>query len=501
MSTGIPTTWRTPFLFVNFDASQAFEGPGVLRYKVLLIGNLLSSGSKSEGEVVKLLNAENARQYFGAGSMLHRMAMHHFKNNRGQVEVYAVGLDDDSGAGTAATGTFAFSGTATAQGTLSMLIAGEHIQVSVPVDMTAEELATAVADEIGTDEYSHLPVTASAAAGTVTFTAKNACEVSNTIDIRCNYYDGEEYPAGITNTITAMGDDTAGAGNPDVQTAIDVLGDEWYHVWACPYVDTSNFSALTSALEERFAYDKMIDGHLISAYKPDGADLATKHTNLSDYGAGKNTKHVTTVDTTNSPISTPDMCGAVSGAVAVEGQIDPAKPLQTVKLNGILAPKITERYNLSERNSLLYNGISTVRVDDVGNVRIERLITMYRKNDAGGLTIAWLNLNTKLSLMYMRWDFRNTILTKYPRAKLADDGVRKPSGQVVMTPARGKAEAVAIFRRWEQDLGIVENIDAFKNGLTCERNPSDPDRLDWKLTPDLMNQFRVGAATLQFILE
>jgi phage tail sheath gpL-like len=68
-----------------------------------------------------------------------------------------------------------------------------------------------------------------------------------------------------------------------------------------------------------------------------------------------------------------------------------------------------------------------------------------------------------------------------------------------MTPKLGKAEAIARFRVWEEQ-GLVENIDQFKNDLICERNESDPNRLDWYLPPDLMNQFRVGGAKIGFIL-
>jgi len=155
---------------------------------------------------------------------------------------------------------------------------------------------------------------------------------------------------------------------------------------------------------------------------------------------------------------------------------------------------------MTENNSLLYDGISTFTVDSGSVVRIQRAISMYQKNGVGADDIAYLDVNTLLTLMYMRYDFRNTILTKYPRAKLADDGVRVGPGQQVMTPKLGKAEAIAIFRRWEY-LGLAENITQFKNDLQCVRSISDPNRLEWILPPDLINQFIVGAAQIQFLLQ
>jgi phage tail sheath gpL-like len=51
-----------------------------------------------------------------------------------------------------------------------------------------------------------------------------------------------------------------------------------------------------------------------------------------------------------------------------------------------------------------------------------------------------------------------------------------------------------------ETLGLVENIEQFKTDLIVERNVQDPNRLDFLLPPDLVNQFIVGAAQIQFRL-
>jgi phage tail sheath gpL-like len=101
--------------------------------------------------------------------------------------------------------------------------------------------------------------------------------------------------------------------------------------------------------------------------------------------------------------------------------------------------------------------------------------------------------------MYIRHDWRDYVLRKYPRHKLADDGTRYGIGQAVVTPVVMKAEAIAKFREWE-DLGLVENIDNFKANLIAERNASDPNRMDVLLPPDLVNQLRIVANKIQFRL-
>ena len=101
--------------------------------------------------------------------------------------------------------------------------------------------------------------------------------------------------------------------------------------------------------------------------------------------------------------------------------------------------------------------------------------------------------------MYLRFTFRNRILARYPRHKLANDGTRFGAGQKIITPKLGKAEAVAWFREMEE-LGLVENFDQFKTDLVVERPSTDPNRLNFLLPPDLINQFVVGAASIQFRL-
>jgi phage tail sheath gpL-like len=51
-----------------------------------------------------------------------------------------------------------------------------------------------------------------------------------------------------------------------------------------------------------------------------------------------------------------------------------------------------------------------------------------------------------------------------------------------------------------EELGLVEGFDQFKRDLVCERNVSDPNRLDFLLPPDVMNGLIVVGAQIQFRL-
>lgn len=476
---------RVPFVYVEFDSSRAFQGPAVLRYKTLLIGLRTSGGSVAEKILKGVTSADQVADFFGDGSMLHRMAISYFANNK-ITETFAIALDDN-GAGVAATGTFTITGPATAAGTMVFYIAGVRLAIAVASGDSATDIGDALVTAITADTT--LPVTAANAIGVVTLTAKNKGESGNDIDMRTNYYDDEVYPTGTGNTTVAM---ASGATNPDIQDIIDVLGDTWYNIIICPLNDATNLTAIEAELADRFDYARMIDGLYITSKV---GVLGT----LSTFGNGRNSPHVVCMHSQSVATYIGDFCGALGAKIALEGEIDPARPFQTLELTGILAPGVTEQFTNAENDILLFDGIATFYVDQANKVRIQRAITMYQTNDAGATDTAYLDSTTLLTLMYLRYDFRTTILTKYARAKLADDGTNFGSGNQVITPAIGKAEAVAKFRQWES-LGLVENIEQFKTDLICERNAADVNRLDWTLPPDLINQFRVGAATIQFLL-
>ena len=127
-------------------------------------------------------------------------------------------------------------------------------------------------------------------------------------------------------------------------------------------------------------------------------------------------------------------------------------------------------------------------------------MTTYQTATGGVADTAYRDANTLFTVSLLRASFRQRFSTKYARYKLANDGTRFGPGQRVVTPSTARAEAIGLFRQWERG-GLVENADAFKEGLVVERNETDPNRLDFLLPPDLVNQLRVIAASISFTLQ
>jgi phage tail sheath gpL-like len=485
---------RVPMFAVEFDDSKAFQGSSVLTYKALIAGQMTASGIATAEEFCRL-SEQSVDQYFGVGSDLARMAHKWFDNNK-FTEVWAYPFEDPAGLN--AEGTISFLGSiATADGEIPFLLDGKRIAVSVASGDEEDEICLACIAAINAD--TSLPFTA-AVDGVNDYecnlTAKNAGVIGNELDIQYCYYDGEVLPSGVVIAITAM---TGGTLSVDFSTMIAAMGEDWYQIIVGSAVDTANLTLIEAELLSRFGPLRMIDGIYVCARRGIGADKPTKITELIAFGNGRNSKHVSCMNNTYIPNDPAVFAAGYAAQIAYEGSVDPNRPLQTLTVVGILPPKKGQRNSLTDNNALLMDGISTFDIV-ASDVVIQRAITMFQLNGAGSPSISYLNVETLLTLMYMRYDFRTTIRTKYPRAKLANDGVRVQSGMQVMTRSVGKTEALAIFRKWEY-MGLVENVTQFKRDLVCIRNISDPDRLDWMMSPNLINQFRIGAALIQFLLE
>ncbi len=481
----IPGNLRVPLCYIEFDNSNAVQGLAEAEYQLLVLGQMLPTGRADEAVPVRVLSADHAVSLFGRGSMLAEM-FGYIKDADKYLETWAIPLLDNA-AGVAATGTITLTGTATAAGVLNGYIAGQRVQASVAAADTPTVAAAALAEAINDDP--DLPATATAAEGVVTLAARHKGECGNDIDIRMNYYTGEVLPSGLSVTITAMAN---GAANPDVADAIDVMGDEWWNALVMPWTDGANMAALEAELLDRWGPMSMQDSQAYMALRGTHAEVCT-------WSASRNSHLASCLPTGKSPVPAYVWAAVYATIASVALSDDPARPLQTLALPGILAPAKEARWLKEERNLLLYDGLSTYTVNPDGTVRIERAVTTYQTNAYGLEDTSYLDVTTPATLSYIRYATRVRITTKFPRHKLADDGTRFGPGQAIVTPSIARAELLALFRQLEE-RGLVENFDQYKDDLIVERNADDPNRLDILSPPNLVNQLRIFAEQIQYIL-
>lgn len=481
----IPIDIRTPGQYVEVDNSKALRGLPAMNRRMLFIGNKLPTGSAPAGQLRRINSAAEAAGYFGRGSVLFEM-LSAARNANKESDIWAIGLDDLV-AGVAATRTVTFTSASPQPGTVVVYINGRRISVGVGTFTTAAELALGLASAV--NAWTDGPVTATAAAGVVTLTARHKGAFSGDIAVVTNVYPDEVLPTGVT---VAIATGVAGSGNPDVAAALAAISLEAFYTIVTPYTDAANIAAIEGELASRWGGMDMRAGHLFGAY-------TGTHAQLTTLGSARNSPHSSFIGVKSSP--TPAYVWAATWAAVCEfnGAIDPARPLQTLSLPGLLPPVLADRFTRQERDLLLRDGISTFLVDQGGNVLIERVVTTYQVNAFGLDDVSYLDLETKWTVDYMRYAFRARIGLRFPRHKLADDGTSFAPGQAIATPSVIRAELLDVARQLEL-AGILEGFEQFKNDLIVQRSEVDRNRVNAILPPDVVNQFRVFAASVQFIL-
>lgn len=481
----IPIDLRTPGQYIEIDNSKALRGLPNMSRRMLYIGNKLAAGSSAANVLQRINSAAEAAALFGRGSVLHEM-LTYARNANQTSDIWAIALDDLV-AGVAGVQTITVTVTTAQAGTISLYINGNKISVGVSAGDAVATIATAIAAAI--NAYLDGPVTASAAAGVVTVTARHKGQFTADIDLRANYYPDEKLPTGVS---LAFATTTPGSGNPDVASALAVISQEAFYTIVTPYNDASNVAKVESELNTRWGGMDMRTGHLFFGYDGTQGQITT-------YGSARNNPHSSFIGVKNPP-QAPYIWASVLAAVAeFSGANDPARPFQTLALPGLLPPAAADQFTRLERDLNLRDGCSTFLVDQGGNVLIERVVTTYQVNAYGLEDISYLDLETKWTVDYMRFAFRAAIAFAFPRHKLADDGTNFAPGQLVATPNTIRSVLLATARQMEL-VGLLEGFEQFKNDLIVVRSVSDPNRVNAILPPDVVNQFRVFAGSVQFIL-
>jgi phage tail sheath gpL-like len=481
----IPSGQLYPFISAEFNSAQAQQGLSLQSYRGLLVGQKLSAGTGTADTIRQVFSADEVLTLAGRGSQLHRQAVAWFSANR-TTEVF-VGILADNPAAVKATGTVLVAGPSTAAGIISLYIGGQLVQVAVASGMVANDVAAAINAAI--NAATNLPVVSAVLTATCTLEARNGGVVGNEIDVRVNYQRGEATPAGLTLTIGAM---ASGAGNPSLTALIAAMGDTWFNLVAHPYTDATSLSAIEVEMASRSAAPRQIDGVAITATNATVANAVI-------LANTRNSPSSCVLGVVGCPTWSVEAAASLAGVVASYGALDPARPFWTLPIPGVLAPAMGDRITNSTAQALLTAGISTITAQLDGSVAIQNLVTTYKTNAAGSPDTAYKMVNTRLTLMYARYSFRVLMASKYPRHKLASDGTLFGAGQPIITPKIGRAEAVSWFRDM-MDLGLFEGLAQFKRDLVVERNALDPNRLDFLLPPDLINQLMGVAASLQFRL-
>jgi len=492
----IPADLKIPLYWAEVDPSQA--GIPMIHQPSLLVGTMLSTGKVPPDVPVAVGTQAQADDHYGVGSMLSRMFKTFFANNFAN-EVWGLGVAEPVG-GVAASGTITVTTAPTEAGTIHLYIAGQHVPVNIASSDTAANIATAIHDAIVATP--DLPVSVAApVSNVVTLTCRWKGVTGNDIRVDLNYYGtigGEATPVGLVLTLPATGFLTGGTGVPIFTTAISNLGEKNFEYVALPWTDSTTLNAweLEFGFEDvgRWGWRRQLYGHIFSAKRD-------TYSNLITFGNSRNSgiTSVLGIETT-APSTVMDYTAAYVAKAQRALINDPARPLQTLSLNTVKLAPLKDRFDTIELNSLAENGIATQKAGSDNQPMISRETTTYQLNLYGFTDDAYELVTTLATLARLIRNQRYVITTKYPRVKLADDGTRFGPGQAIVTPGIIKGELIAEYAQ-DMWVGLVENIQAFKEHLIVERDPNDPNRVNVLYGPDLINQLRIFAVLAQFRLQ
>ena len=233
----IPASIRKPGKYFEFNTKLAVRTLATNPQTVLIVAQKTADGTATENVPVQVFDTDTAGKLFGFGSQAASMvkaAMRAYS----YVDLSVLPIADDS-AGIAASGSLKLTGDATAQGVLTLTIADTEISVAAAAEDSAEALATALATAVNGER--DLPVTAQAATGTVTLTAKNKGTLGNGIVLSyvCTV-------PGITPTLTKM---AGGQKDPDIAEALTAVFAADYTIYCVPWAVQAPLTALREHLD------------------------------------------------------------------------------------------------------------------------------------------------------------------------------------------------------------------------------------------------------------
>lgn len=464
----IPSSIRKPGKYFEFNTKLAVRTLPQNKYSMLIVAQRLTAGTVAQSIPTTVFSDAEAAAYFGEGSIAHRMVRAAIKANA-YLDLSVCTLDDSATNPVARVHTMTITGPATSTGMLTLYVGNDRYQIGIDSADTATEIATAL--KAALDNDAALPFTIGQAEGVLTFTAKNKGTVANQID-----FEAEVTATGVTATFVAI---TAGSVDPDIATALAAVFAKEYDIVAVPFVDTTSLAALKEHLDN--ISGPMEQRPCTGVFGYDGAlGSCTTLTNtvnsgriLCAYYRG-----------TRSPAY--EIGSAMAAVMAFEE--DPARPLNTLELANIAVPPVAQRLSRTEQENLLYNGATPIEVGPGEVSQIVRAVSTYIHDAQGIDDVSLLDITTIRTLDYVRNALRTRIALRFPREKLSSK-----------TPEAVRDQILDVLYQLE-DLEIVEEVDANKDGVVCERDLQDVNRLDAKIPVDVVNGLHVFAGRIDLLL-
>jgi phage tail sheath gpL-like len=468
----IPSGLRKPGDYMEFNTRMAVNSLPANVQKVLLIGQRLTSGTVPALTPTQLFSSSDAADFFGAGSTLHLMAMAALNANP-YLNLFAI-ANDDAGGSAPRQETITFTVGTLSAGTVVIWIGDQYVQFSYTSTDTPTSIALAIKNAI--NALTSLPFTAAVAAGVITLTAKNAGTVSGQIA----FESGVTVGSGLT---VAFAQTVPGTGDPDIHATgnvLDTITPEQFDIVASCYNTITILGYIKT-------YLNLVSGPIEERPGVCWAGLIDTVANAVSLGDGVNSGRICIAHLKGCRTPAFQIAAAVA---AVDASLsDPAMPRSGMVVSSIATPPVQNRSTRTEQETLLSNGITPLEVADGEQVEIVRAVSSYITDTS------LLDVTTIKTLDYTRLSIRSMMKTKYAQAKLRDATPTK-----IGTADAVKSDVYNVLLKLD-DLDILENVEANKDGIIVERDLQTSGQLNAKIPADVVEGLSIFAGVIDLILQ
>jgi phage tail sheath gpL-like len=466
----IPSSIRKPGKYFEFNTKLAVRTlPGNLQ-KMLIVGQRMASGTVAQGVLVDIFSSDQAATFFGRGSMLHVMCKAAIIANP-YLQLTAVALDDAVGS-VAAEYNLVATNNATGPGVATARIGPDVVETAVATGDTPAAICDRLSDKLKALGDLQADIQHFNGVASITVTLKNKGALSAGIPVTFSI------TAGISTTLVTTPDAT-GSGDPSIQPALTAAFVAGHHIIVTPYNTSASLTVLRTHLDA--VSGPMEQRGAIGVYGHTGSlGQATTLAGLINSG------RITGILVPSSKSVSYEVAAAYGAVIASEE--DPARPLNTLMLTGIDPSPLPNRLGRTEQENALNNGVTPSEIGPGEKVQIVRAITTYTLDPQAIPDISLFDLTTIRTLDYVRTACRQRIALRFPREKLSSK-----------TPAKVRSELLDVLVKLEE-LEIVEEVEANKDGLIVERDLQDPNRLNAKIPTDVVNGLHVFAGRIDLLL-
>jgi phage tail sheath gpL-like len=449
---------------------------------MLIIAPRLNTGRVAALEPTEIFSTQQAADYWGMGSIMHRMTLAAFRQY-GALSLTGCAVDD-APAGVAASATVTFLGTALATGIVILWVGTDRITVRVDKGDDGTVIANRLSGEIANNRPL-LPVVAQRSDNVVTLTAKNKGTAGNQLG-QLGHFGG--HPVVVCEVLGIDVETTAYAGgacDPDIAEALAKIAGERYHIIAIPFGTAEAAQALSEHLKEVSNEINQLGGRGFMFIDGNFADTYTFAKSINDervcvgyiYGCKR-----------------PSFENAAAFAAMQAAEPAPWLATNDKELIGCDTPNIPDRFIWNEINNLLWSGITPFVVGAGERVRCVRAISTYTKNDAGADDDAFLDSFKIATADYVRDAVRLRHLSDFSNKILRDNHVAGEPPNVV-TPADVRSANLDVCRRIEREGGL-NNVNHFADQFTSVRDPNIPGRVNSVIPIDIVDAAHIMANTI-----